>query len=171
MFAATIFIKITVTVLKCYQVWQVRQRSSLFKRATMNWYFGHYVNIAATNSPTNFHALMWPLLSHSKNKVVLHFSLWMWCGITTLSNINMSFNRQTEIKAIFVLLLFLKNFFYSLIFKKLAPWPIFHRVAMSVCLFVCLSVPSQCNFFRGLSSALRSHDQIPVASVPWKCYD
>ena len=47
-------------------------------------------------------------------------------------------------------------------------------VAMSVCLSVylsvCLSVPSPCDFFRGLSLALRSHDQIPVASVPWKCY-
>ena len=35
-----------------------------------------------------------------------------------------------------------------------------HRVAMSV---VCLCVPFPCNFFRGLSLALRSHDQIPAS--------
>ena len=31
------------------------------------------------------------------------------------------------------------------------------------CLFICLSVPFSCNFYRGLSLALRSHDQIPAS--------
>ena len=35
-----------------------------------------------------------------------------------------------------------------------------HRVAMSVCLCVCAI---KCIFFRGLSLALRSHDQIPAS--------
>ena len=34
----------------------------------------------------------------------------------------------------------------------------FHRVAMSIYMFV----PFSCNFCRGLSLALRSHDQIPA---------
>ena len=38
-------------------------------------------------------------------------------------------------------------------------------VCLSVCLFVCVCVPSPCNFFRGLSLAHRSHDQIPGLSL------
>ena len=37
-------------------------------------------------------------------------------------------------------------------------------VCLSVCLFVCLCVCAiECSFFRGLSLALRSHDQIPAS--------
>ena len=36
-------------------------------------------------------------------------------------------------------------------------------VDTSVCLCVCLFVPFPCNFFRGLSLVLRSHDQIPAS--------
>ena len=39
-----------------------------------------------------------------------------------------------------------------------------HRVAMSVCLCVCVSVCAiECSFFRGLSLALKSHDQIQAS--------
>ena len=39
----------------------------------------------------------------------------------------------------------------------------FLLVAMSVCLSVCLSVPFPCNIFKGLSLALRSHDQFKAS--------
>ena len=49
-------------------------------------------------------------------------------------------------------------------FHRIGPLGRFdHRVAMSVCVFVCLFVPFPCDFFRGLSLALRSHDQIPAS--------
>ena len=34
-------------------------------------------------------------------------------------------------------------------------------------LFVCLSVPFPCDFFQGLSLALRSHDQFEVSHWPY----
>ena len=42
----------------------------------------------------------------------------------------------------------------------------------SVCLSACLFVPFPCNFFWGLSLALRSHDQIPAShwSTPKNCF-
>ena len=39
---------------------------------------------------------------------------------------------------------------------------LFHRLAMSVYISVYISVPFSCNFFQGLSLALRSHVQIPA---------
>ena len=67
------------------------------------------------------------------------------------------------------------NITYTLytIFANSAPlgW-VSHRIAMSVCLFVCLRHWVQ--FFRGLSLALRSHDQFQAShwssippSLPW----
>ena len=49
------------------------------------------------------------------------------------------------------------------IFKESALGRFFHRVAMSVYAYICVYVPFSCNFFRGLSLALRSHDQIPAS--------
>ena len=39
----------------------------------------------------------------------------------------------------------------------------FHRVAMSVFISVCLSIPFPCYFFSGLLMALRSHDQFKAS--------
>ena len=51
--------------------------------------------------------------------------------------------------------------FFDLIFTNSAPLGrVGHRVAMSVEMSVCAI---ECSFFRGLSLALRSHDQIPAS--------
>ena len=51
---------------------------------------------------------------------------------------------------------------FSKLFTNWAPLGrVGHRVAISRCLFVCVSVCAiGCGFFRGLTLALRSHDQI-----------
>ena len=56
--------------------------------------------------------------------------------------------------------------FSSSFFQSIGPLGrCFHRVAMCVCLFVCLSdVPLSCDFFRGLSLVLRSHDQFKASN-------
>ena len=48
----------------------------------------------------------------------------------------------------------------------------FHRVAMSVAGYIYIYVPFPCNFFQGLSLALRSHDQIPASHwwTPQNCF-
>ena len=55
------------------------------------------------------------------------------------------------------------NFKKCVIFKESALRRFFHRVAISVLLSVCLSVPFSCNIFLGLSSALRSHEQFKAS--------
>ena len=47
---------------------------------------------------------------------------------------------------------------FKILSKNLPLGRFLHGVAMSVCLFV----PFPCNFFLGLSFALKSHDQIPA---------
>ena len=47
------------------------------------------------------------------------------------------------------------------LFKESALGRFFHTVTMSVCVFA--TCPFSCNFFRGLSLALRSHDQVPAS--------
>ena len=64
----------------------------------------------------------------------------------------------------------LKNVGFNPIFSKNRPLGrFFIIVAMSVCLSVCLtvslSVPSRCDFFRGLSLALRSHIKLMLVKM------
>ena len=54
--------------------------------------------------------------------------------------------------------------YHTLIFTESAD-SVIESPCPSVCQYVCLSVPSGAIFFRGLSLALRSHDQIPGLSL------
>ena len=62
------------------------------------------------------------------------------------------------------ILVFCRIFITKLLSLTQLSWPS-QSSSCDVRLCICMFVPSQCNLFRGLSLALRSHDQFPGLSL------